>query len=132
MTNIDLKRSFKIWAYSVSHKTLIIRSEIQFPDVTYENVYFPNCTIDLEFWDVNYIQSVNDFEEVILTEEKNFISKEITDILINKKLKVYNLKTSNKNNYIVAGGCIVGKSNWTIEDKTQNFRLEYEEILHKL
>ncbi len=132
MNTIYFERSFKIWAYSISHKTLIIRSEIQYPDVKYENLYYPNCTIDLEFWDVNYIQSVNDFEEVILTEEKNFISKEITDILINKKLKVYNLKTSNKNNYIVAGGCIVGKSNWTIEDKTQNFRLEYEEILHKL
>lgn len=53
------KRVFKLWAYIVSHSSLLLRSEMKYPDQ--ENYTgSTSFNIDLEFWAVSYIDiSIN-------------------------------------------------------------------------
>ncbi|VEH20163.1 Uncharacterised protein [Chryseobacterium nakagawai] len=47
-------RKFKTWGYTVSHSSLLLRSEMKYLD---QDDYSENTShnIDLEFWAVNYI-----------------------------------------------------------------------------
>jgi hypothetical protein len=110
---IDLsKRHFKLWHYSVSHSTLIIRSERQYDDVEYSIIYEPNCTIDLEFSGVEFIS-------------------------LPEKINVYNLRkengvyrfNDNKDHFVKASSCIVGLSQFEGQDRLSDFSLKYDEII---
>ena len=126
------ERYFKLWFYSVSHSSILSRSEIQYQDVEYKNRYSPNCTIDIEFFGVVYVDIVTDFEQITLSTVKNIKSKKIMTIANEKELKIFKLASSKGVNYIVAAGCTVGKSMWTNEDRLHNLQLNYEEIVFKL
>lgn len=47
-------RKFKMWAYVVSHSSLLLRSEMKYPD---QDDYSEDegYNIDLEFWAVSYM-----------------------------------------------------------------------------
>lgn len=50
-------RLFKIWAYTVSHNFLILRSTLKYPDQEGYNDSF-KYNIDIEFSAVAYLESV--------------------------------------------------------------------------
>ncbi|AWA30947.1 hypothetical protein HYN48_13155 [Flavobacterium magnum] len=91
------KRKFRVWIYTPSHKTLIIRSEKQYHDVDYYVAKYddPEITIDLEFTGVNFISVPEYFNEITI--------KKIGDKFI------FN---DNENWFVEAFSCVVGKSNW--------------------
>lgn len=43
----NTKRNFKLWAYTVSHSSLLLRSEMRYSDQDEFEIY--TCNIDLEF-----------------------------------------------------------------------------------
>ncbi|MBG6130732.1 hypothetical protein IWQ47_002196 [Aquimarina sp. EL_43] len=125
-------RRFKLWAYSIGHGSMIIRSEMQYPDVEYTTKYDPNCTIDIEFWGVRYLDIKTDFSNLVLSQELSNIPKRFLSIISEEDLKVFKLESSNETNYVVAAGCLVGKSMWTNEDRLHNIDLSYQEELFNI
>lgn len=106
-------RYFKIWTYSASHSTLIIRSEKQYEDVEYSTKYEDsNSTLDLEFSDVEFITIPQNFEGIEI--------KKIGDKF------VFN---NNESCFVKANSCIVGKSTWNHnQDVISDLKLKYDEF----
>jgi hypothetical protein len=95
----SIKRSFKLWLYTVSHSTLIIRSERQYPDVDYDCEYSPNTTIDIVFSGVDYIALPDQLEEVEIQKLGNkFVFNE------------------NEDGFVIASNCIIA----TITEESEN------------
>ncbi|MFT6338820.1 MAG: hypothetical protein ACI86M_002894 [Saprospiraceae bacterium] len=108
-------RYFKIWDYSVSHRVIILRSEMQMDDVDYDLNYIENCTIDLEFSDVFYLELFSDF--TLISIKAKFLDDGLKQFILTHEQGVL---------YITAGNCILGKSNWVTESRLTNFELSYD------
>lgn len=115
MVKIIENRLFKIWAYSISHKVLIMRSEMQLPDLDYDKEYIPNRTIDIEFEDVQKIDSDTEFVLQKISAVKGVESTE------------YDISHSSGNSKIIAGNCKIGISEWITESRATDPFLEYSE-----
>ncbi|WP_370901586.1 hypothetical protein [Chryseobacterium gossypii] len=127
-------RTFKLWAYTVSHSSLLIRSEMQYPDqenYSEETVY----NIDLEFWAINYIDIPSKFNELIIREikEQELPPKINRDLLI-YDMKIFQLESNGGKYYIIAGGLLIGKNKWENKDRIfdYNSNLEHDEILFQI
>lgn len=122
------KRVFKIWGYTVSHGTLFLRSEMQYPDVDYDFKYSPNCTIDIEFVDVSFVKLDTDF----ILERLELIPKGMNHEL-NEKIegdsRIYEIKHNKGMSYVIAGACLIGKSNWITKHRMISPELQYPELL---
>ncbi len=122
-------RFFKNWIYSVSHSTLIIRSEMKIDD--YEGNAFPEShAIDIEFWGVTYLDIPVEFEGICVCISQNKVSK-FNKYLSNEHDNVFEIETTDAKYHIVASGCVVGKNNWINQDRIQNPFLKYDEVIHK-
>jgi hypothetical protein len=107
------QRIYRIWMYTVSHSTLIIRSEKQYFDVDYEVKYDkPNLTIDVIFTAVDFIS----------------IPESFNDIEIQKIGDKY-IFNNNKDWYVKAARCDVGKYVGDEEDKIWDASLKYNETI---
>jgi hypothetical protein len=105
---------------------MIIRSQIWSES---EAVQVPT-TIDIEFWGVDYLDILTDFKSMdIQIDTFNDCPK----LLIHKSngSKVFKIISEQAICYVVAAGCVVGKSNWMSEDRLTNFYLNYDEVLMK-
>jgi hypothetical protein len=63
-------RTFRLWAYTISYSSLLLRSEMKYPDqddFSKENSY----NIDFEFWAVRYVDVPADFHGVVLKKLQN-------------------------------------------------------------
>ena len=110
------ERKFKIWAYTVSHSTLIIRSEKQYNDVDYPIKYSPNCTIDIEFSGVDFISLPDRLEGLKIIKDKG----------------IYKFN-ENKYHYVIASSCCIGISQFDHnQDRISDLSLEYDEIIMAL
>lgn len=106
-------RNFRLWHYIASHSTLIIRSEKQYHEVEYLNKYSPNCTIDIEFYGVEFIS----------------LPDSLNGLNIRKENGIYRFD-ENKEHYIKASSCRIGISQFDhTQDRISDLSLEYDEIL---
>ncbi|PWW17015.1 hypothetical protein [Chryseobacterium sp. AG844] len=124
-------RKFKMWAYIVSHSSLLLRSEMKFPDqdnYTEDQSY----NIDFEFWAVNYINIPTILNNIIIKEitEKDF-PMEIDKNLLKYNMKIFELESEEKKYYIIAGGLLIGKNQWVNQDRIHdsNLNLEHDEVI---
>jgi len=108
------KRYFRIWFYTVSHSTLLIRSEKQYSDVDYRiNYEDPDTTIDLEFSAVDFISIPKDFDGVE-------IERKSTKYIFN----------NNENWFVQAHSCVIGKSSWDYNQGVfSDTNLKYDETI---
>lgn len=127
-------RKFKIWAYTVSHCSLLLRSVMKFPD---EDNYSQKTSynIDIEFWAVSYINVPTSLDNIEIIE----IPKDSLPAYIDKSLskydeKVFEIRTDDKKYYVIAGGLLVGINRWVNEDRIFNYNLnlEHDEIVIKI
>lgn len=108
------KRSYRIWMYTASHCTLIIRSEKQYFDVEYNDKYDePNTTIDVILNGVDFISIPNSFSEIHIKKD-------------NEKF-IFN---NNENWYVNASNCWIGKYEEEDEDQVWQRDLNYDEIIY--
>lgn len=108
----NCKRIYRIWMYTVSHATLILRSEKQYPDVDYKYKYDnPNVTIDITFNAVDFIS----------------LPEKIVGLEIIKKGNKY-IINNNENWYVRAANCFIGKYEGEDEDKVWTGDLKYDEL----
>ncbi|MBP1167886.1 hypothetical protein JOE44_004770 [Chryseobacterium sp. PvR013] len=124
-------RKFKMWAYIVSHSSLLLRSEMKFPDqdnYTEDQSY----NIDFEFWAVNYINIPTILNNIIIKEitEKE-VPMEIDKNLLKYNMKIFKLESKEKKYYIIAGGLLIGKNQWVNQDRilNSNLNLEHDEVI---
>lgn len=122
-------RNYKLWHYYSSHNCLIIRSEKQYPDVKYQNKYDSNCTIDIEFTGVEYVDIPASLEKIAINIVEDIPKKFLK--FINKNEKVFQISTNSINNYyIIASNLIIGESDWGFDkDKLSDINLEYSNIV---
>ena len=125
------KRYFRIWGYTASHSSLLLRSNMLYyddKDYSLENSF----NIDIEIWDVTYI-GIPVFID-------NIESKEITiDSLpldIDKNLckfdrKIFEISVHNKKYYIISGGLLIATNHWDKEDRIfdNHLNLQHDKII---
>jgi hypothetical protein len=124
-------RGFGIWAYTVSHGSLLLRSNMQFPD---ENDYSieTSFNIDMEFWSVTYISIPTYFENVeIRLIDESLLPADIDRRLCKYDQKIFEFNIDNKKHYIIAAGLLIGTNQWMSEDRIFHYHLnlEHDEIL---
>lgn len=124
-------RKFKMWAYVVSHSSLLLRSEMKYSDqddYSEDQAY----NIDLEFWAVSYINIPAYLYEITINEitEKE-LSIDIDKELLKYNMKIFKLESAGKKYYIIAGGLLIGKNSWINQDRIfdYNLNLEHDEII---
>ncbi|WP_419869893.1 hypothetical protein [Chryseobacterium sp. CT-SW4] len=124
-------RTFKLWAYIVSHSSLLIRSEMKYPDQ--EEYSDPTSyNIDLEFWAVRYINIPSILYELsikeIMMEE---LPEEINKDFLKYDMKVFEIISGDRKYYIIAGGVLIGENKWGNQDRilNLNLNLKHDEIL---
>ena len=111
--NYKSNRKCKIWMYTVSHSTLILRSEKQYFDVDYDFKYDePNTTIDIIFTGVEFISIPDKFVEI--------------DIVKNESKFIFN---NNENWFVKAADCNIGKYDGDDEYEIWSRNLNYNEII---
>jgi hypothetical protein len=122
-----LHRTFKLWAYTVSHSFLILRSPMLFEDLEGYNS-MTDYNIDIEFTAVEYLEVPNKFTSLKIRELNG---ADIPAKFSHSKLRfrVFQLQADEGLYYIVAGSYRIGKNRWISEDRIQNPSLEYDEIL---
>jgi len=112
--NFKSNRIFRIWMYTVSHSTLILRSEKQYVDVNYDFKYDdPEATIDLIFSAVDFISIPEWFDAVE-------IKKHDDKFIFN----------NNENWFVKAAFCNVGKYSGENQDDIWHRNLEYDEVIN--
>lgn len=123
-------RVFKIWSYTVSHNSLILRSPQKFTDMEDYSVSM-SYNIDIEFSDVNYIDIPTDLYNLTIKEiKKNAdIPTNLLHFKTELKLKIFKILSLGKEYYIVAENYIIGKNTWISEDRISNVYLQHDEIL---
>ncbi|MVM35293.1 hypothetical protein GO755_35050 [Spirosoma sp. HMF4905] len=124
-------RNFRIWAYTVSHYSLLLRSPLLLPDEDgYSDRYSYN--IDLEFWAVEYISIPTSISSIAL-KEINFtdLPEELIGVKQVGENKIFEITSGSRKYYIIAAGCLIGKNRWEREDRifNANLNLEHDEIL---
>jgi hypothetical protein len=123
-----INRVFKIWAYTVSHSFLILRSPLKFPDQEgFDEKHSYN--IDIEFSSVAYIDIPTVLNGIELRELINNIPEQLQQFKTNFGYRVFEIKTNRKYHYIVAGSYRIGKNTWIAEDRVLNMKLEYDSII---
>lgn len=126
----ESNRNFKMWAYTVSHSSLILRSEMRYPDQDDSENYQYN--IDLEFLTVQYINIPSTFKTLRIREitEKE-LPQEIDRDLLMYGMKTFELQTNGNKYYIISGSLLIAKNVWYNEDRIFNYNanLKHDEII---
>ncbi|SKC85198.1 hypothetical protein [Ohtaekwangia koreensis] len=122
-------RTFKLWAYTVSHSFLILRSPMLFEDLdgySSETDY----NIDIEFTAVEYLDVPYKFTSLKICELLgDVIPLRLQFYSLKLGFKTFQLQTDEGCYYIVAGSYRIGKNRWVSESRINNPSLEYDEIL---
>ena len=125
MKEFTSDRTFKIWAYTISHNFLIIRSPMLFEDMNGYNEIL-NYNIDIEFTAVIYMNIPSVLSGFKIKELKN----NIPDLYkIYDDFKVYEIESNGNKYYIVAGNYPIGTNKWLFEHRITDMTLQYDNIL---
>ncbi|SEW40258.1 hypothetical protein SAMN05421841_2685 [Chryseobacterium wanjuense] len=124
-------RKFRIWAYMVSHSSLILRSEMKYPD---QDDYAESISsnIDIEFWAVSYINLPSDLLGINIREiTSEALPKEINKDLLIFDMRIFELKSDESKYYVIAGGILIGENKWINQDRIFNYdsNLKHDKIL---
>lgn len=124
-------RQFKIWAYTVSHNSLLIRSVMQYDDEDgYSEETFYN--IDLEFSFVEYMDVKTTWDSISISiVEKESLKSDLKEKLYCYDGKIFEIKSNQEKSYIVAYSLLIGTNKWGLDDRIFNCRmnLEHDEVL---
>lgn len=124
-------RKFKIWAYTVSHSSLLIRSVMQYDD---EEGYSKETSynIDLEFSLVEYMDVKTTWDSIsISVVEKENLRSDLKEKFNSYEGEIFEIESNKEKVYIVAYSLLIGTNKWGLDDRIFNhhMNLEYDEIL---
>jgi hypothetical protein len=87
-------------------------------------------TIDIEFWGIDYVDIPTSFEGLSIQVEAFSNNPKLLNYK-EREAKLFKIVSGTMMHYIVAAGCVIGKSHWINEDRLANFSLNYDEVLMK-
>ncbi|MEE1900085.1 hypothetical protein V1389_17185 [Flavobacterium rakeshii] len=123
-------RTFKIWAYTVSHSFLLLRSALMYPDQ--EGYYNEDClyNIDIEFDAVEYIDIPSRLEGVVIRQLQNNIPEKLINYARGLGSIVFELESKDNLYYIIAARYSIGKNKWSSsQDRVFFNQLKHDEII---
>ena len=124
---ITIDREFRIWAYTVSHGSLLLRSPITYPDINY--VPGPgDFNIDIEFSAVSYLELPESMHGISLREDSNNVPERLLRHL-DDGLRVFEIRSQGESYYVVAANYLIGKNQWDSNTRLDDFFLEHDEII---
>ena len=126
--NYTSDRLFKIWAYTVSHSFLLLRSSQFFEDVDGYSIT-NNFNIDVEFWGVSYLNIPDLFEGITIRRNVDTAPQSVLKHCQIGHIVFEIASNKGEHYFIVAAGCRVGKNKWELEDRISNPNLEYDQLL---
>jgi hypothetical protein len=126
--NYRSDRVFRIWAYTVSHSFLLLRSPQLFEDVEGYSIT-TNHNVDIEFWGIGYIDLPDMLKGITIKEIQESIPEKFKKYSNSSGYKVFKIKSEGSFFYVVASGCRIGKNNWDCENRISNPNLDYDEIV---
>lgn len=125
------KRYFRIWGYTASHSSLLLRSNMLYyddKDYSLENSF----NIDIEIWDVTYIGIPAFIDNIEIKE----ITIDSLPLDIDKNLckfdrKIFEINSDNKKYYIISGGLLIATNHWEKEDRIfyNHLNLQHDKII---
>lgn len=124
-------RKFKIWAYTVSHSSLLLRSVMQYDDqegYSEETSY----NIDLEFSFVEYMDIKTIWDSISLSiVEKENLTSDLKEKFGSYEGKIFEIESNKEKTYIVAYSVLIGTNKWGLDDRIFNcdMNLKHDEIL---
>ena len=124
-------RKFKIWAYTVSHSSLLLRSVMQYDDqegYSEETSY----NIDLEFSFVEYMDVKTTWDSIsISVVEKENLRSDLKEKFDSYEGKIFEIESHKEKTYIVAHNLLIGTNKWGLDDRIFNYNinLKHDEIL---
>ena len=120
-----LNRSFKLWAYTVSHSFLILRSPQKFEDT--DGFKELTCfNIDIEFYSVTYLDLPNTISEIYIKELKENIPEKFKEYLSQPGLHVFEILSCDRPYHVVASSYVIGRNNWVSDDRITNMNLQHD------
>ncbi|MGL6126585.1 hypothetical protein [Chryseobacterium artocarpi] len=124
-------RKFKIWAYTVSHSSLLLRSVMQYDD---EEGYSEETSynIDLEFSFVEYMDVKTTWDSIsISVVEKENLRSDLKEKFDSYEGKIFEIESNKEKTYIVAYSVLIGTNKWGLDDRIFNYHinLKHDEIL---
>lgn len=127
-------RKFKIWAYTVSHSSLLIRSIMQYDD---EDGYSEETSynIDLEFSFVEYMDVKTTWDSISISlVEKENLRSDLKEKFGSYEGKIFEIESNKEKTYIVAYSLLIGTNKWGLDDRIFNnhMNLKHDEILISL
>lgn len=119
----ESNRTFKIWAHTVSHSSLLIRSYLKLSDeegFNEENSY----NIDLEFLSVEYM----DVKSTLNSLSISVVRREDLDLVLQERFnafrgKIFEISSDNNKYYIIAYSLLIGTNKWVQYDRIFNYNL---------
>lgn len=127
-------RTFKVWSYTVSHSSLLIRSIMKFideDDFSEETSY----NIDIEFWSVTFIGIPSTLKNLKIKEiSEDLLPAHVDSALCKYKQKIFEISEESKKYYVIAGGLLIGVNKWVNEDRISNYdlNLEHDKVIVKI
>lgn len=124
-------REFRIWAYTCSHSSLLLRSEMKYPDQDYyrEDEAF---NIDIELWSVSFVGIPSRLNGITIEEIPfSALPENINKHSLESYQKILAFKSEEFTYYIIASGFIIGTNKWVDENRIFNFHqnLKHDKIL---
>jgi hypothetical protein len=128
--NYESYRIFRIWAYTVSHCFLLIRSTQLFEGIEGYSKD-TNYNVDIEFWGVGYLDLPDMLNGISIKEAQEIVPEKFRKYPSSMGYKIFEIKSEGSIFYVVAGGCRIGKNKWDTENRVLDPNLEYDEIVAK-
>lgn len=108
-------RNFRIWNYTVSHCSLLLRSIMSFPDLddySEETSY----NIDIEISGVSFIGIPTTLRNLKIKEiSEDLLPGHIDKELCKYDLKIFEFEEENERYYIIAAGLMIATNKWDLD-----------------
>lgn len=126
-------RDFKILAYTISHSSLLLRSDMMYPE---QEEYSPETSfnIDVEIWDTSYIGIPIYLNNIVIRKITiDLLPSDIDKELCRFDRKIFEITSNQHKYYIIAGGLLIATNRWENKDRIFNYgdNLEHDEITLK-
>lgn len=117
-------RNFRIWNYTVSHCSLLLRSIMSFPDLddySEETSY----NIDIEISGVSFIGIPTTLRNLKIKEiSEDLLPDHIDKELCKYDLKIFEFEEENERYYIIAAGLMIATNKWDLnQDRILSYHL---------
>ena len=115
------QRNFRIWAYTVSHQSLLIRSYMTFPDMD-SHTEDSSFNIDIEFLSVTYMNVPASLPDIaIRTVSADSLPENTDKRLFRYNEKIFELSAGGRTYYVIASGMLVGTNRWENKDRIADY-----------